>query len=74
MVEDALLRIVASGKAAGILTSDKNLARRYIDIGATFVAVGTDVGLFSTATSALAASFKADQKPIALQVKSDTTY
>jgi len=61
VVENALSKIVASGKAAGILTADTTLARRYIEIGATFVAVGTDVGLFSSATSALAAAF--DTRP-----------
>ncbi|MFD1199892.1 4-hydroxy-2-oxoheptanedioate aldolase [Brucella gallinifaecis] len=74
VVEDALLRIVASGKAAGILTADNRLARRYIDLGATFVAVGSDVGLFASATSALAAAFKSDEKHSARQGSSDTTY
>lgn len=57
-VEDGLRRIIASGKAAGILTADPALARNYLEIGATFVAVGTDVTLFSNATTALARSFK----------------
>lgn len=57
-VEDALRRIVASGKAAGILTADAALARRYLDLGATFVAVGTDVTVLQKALAALAASFK----------------
>ena len=33
--------------AAGILTADEALARRYLELGATFVAVGTDVLLLS---------------------------
>lgn len=56
-VETALARIIACNKAAGILTSDVTLARRYIELGATFVAVGTDVTLLSKATSDLAAGF-----------------
>lgn len=57
-VEDALKRIIACGKPAGILTADQALARRYLELGATFVAVGTDVTLFSNATGALAKAFK----------------
>lgn len=58
IVEDGLLRIMAAGKPAGILTSDPALATRYIEMGASFVAVGTDVTLFANATTALAAKFK----------------
>ena len=57
-IEDAIRRIVKAGKAAGILTSNEELARRYLDLGATFVAVGTDVGILAKQTSALAARFK----------------
>lgn len=58
VIEDGLKRIIKAGKAAGILTADPGLARRYLDLGATFVAVGTDVTLFSQATAALASKFK----------------
>ncbi|MEO8683415.1 MAG: 4-hydroxy-2-oxoheptanedioate aldolase [Devosia sp.] len=57
-VEDGIARILAAGKPAGILTADAGLAQRYLDLGATFVAVGTDATIFSQATSALAARFK----------------
>jgi len=56
-VEDALRRIIRCGKAAGILTSDRVLAQRYLDLGASFVAVGSDVGLLSGATAELRAAF-----------------
>ncbi len=56
-VEDALARIQRAGKAAGILTSDKALAQRYLDLGATFVGVGSDVGLLSGASHALRKTF-----------------
>ena len=56
-VEDALRRIMAQGKAAGILTSDRRLAHRYLDLGASFVAVGSDVGLLSGATAELRGAF-----------------
>ena len=58
VVEDGLKRIIACGKAAGILTSDLTLAKRYLDLGATFVAVGNDVSLFANTTRNLAQSFR----------------
>ncbi|MEG3129969.1 4-hydroxy-2-oxoheptanedioate aldolase [Pantoea cypripedii] len=57
-VEAALLRIQSHGKAAGILSADAKLCARYLALGATFVAVGSDVGLLVKATSALAADFR----------------
>lgn len=57
-VEDAIGRIVKTGKAAGILTSDQQLARRYLELGATFVAVGSDIGLIGTAARQLAAAYR----------------
>jgi 4-hydroxy-2-oxoheptanedioate aldolase len=57
-VENALKRILKHKKAAGILTADQILARRYLEIGATFVAVGSDVGLLVGASSRLKADFK----------------
>lgn len=61
-IEKAILRIQAAGKPAGILNSDPTLARRYIELGAKFVAVGTDVTLYSQATAALARSYRGDAK------------
>jgi 4-hydroxy-2-oxoheptanedioate aldolase len=60
IVEGALTRIIRAGRAAGILTAEETLAKRYLELGATFVAVGTDVLLLSRATSALAKRFKVD--------------
>jgi 4-hydroxy-2-oxoheptanedioate aldolase len=57
-IEDAFDRINRAGKAAGILTPDEALARRYLELGALFVAVGLDNNLLAKATSALAARFK----------------
>lgn len=57
-IEKAIRRIQAAGKPAGILNSDPAAARRYIELGAKFVAVGTDVTLFSGATTALAQAYK----------------
>ena len=57
-IEDAIARTIKAGKAAGILTPDETLARHYLDLGATFVAVGLDTNLLVRHTSALAARFK----------------
>jgi len=57
-VEDGIKRILAKGKPAGVLTGDLNLAQNYIDQGATFVAVGSDVGLLTKAAGDLARKFK----------------
>ncbi len=57
-IADAIARILRAGKAAGILTPDEALARHYLELGATFVAVGLDTQLLVNATSSLAARFK----------------
>lgn len=57
-------QIVASGKAAGILSADQGLARRYLELGATFVAVGVDTSVLVKGLQTLLANFK-DVKPVA---------
>jgi 4-hydroxy-2-oxoheptanedioate aldolase len=57
-IASACCRIRAAGKAAGMLTGDPAEAARYLDLGFTFVAVGSDVGVLSQATSKLASDFK----------------
>ena len=56
-IEQAIRTITASGKAAGTLTGDAGLARRYLELGAQFVAVGIDVTLLARATRQLARDF-----------------
>jgi 4-hydroxy-2-oxoheptanedioate aldolase len=56
-IEDAIGRIVASGKAAGTLVSDNKLARRYLELGCTFVAVGLDVRILAAGVRSLRAEF-----------------
>ena len=58
-IEDAIRRILACGKAVGILTGDEALARHYIALGCTFTAVGSDVGILARGAENLAAKFKA---------------
>lgn len=56
-IDDAIRRIRAAGKAPGILMADEALARHYLEIGAQFVAVGSDVGMMVNGTRNLAARF-----------------
>ncbi|MDB5954889.1 HpcH/HpaI aldolase/citrate lyase family protein [Ramlibacter sp.] len=58
MIADAFRRIQAAGKAVGILTLDETLAKQHVEMGATFIAVGTDSNLMVKATSGLLARFK----------------
>ncbi len=60
VIESCIAKIVRAGKAPGILIGDKQLASRYIELGAMFVGVGTDTGLLLNASAALAESFKPD--------------
>jgi 4-hydroxy-2-oxoheptanedioate aldolase len=57
-IEGAVRRIRACGKAAGILTGDEALARRYIELGCAFTAVGSDIGILARGAENLAAKFK----------------
>jgi 4-hydroxy-2-oxoheptanedioate aldolase len=58
VIEDAGRRLKAIGKPAGILTGNEDEARRYMDWGYLFVAVGADVGLLARNADALAKKFK----------------
>jgi 4-hydroxy-2-oxoheptanedioate aldolase len=57
-IQDAGKRLKAIGKPAGILTGNEQEARRYMDWGYLFVAVGADVGLLAKNADALANKFK----------------
>lgn len=73
-IDDAVRRIVKGGKAAGILTTDNTLARHYLALGATFVAVGLDGNLLVRATSQLAAEFKGSPATAPASAPESTTY
>jgi 2-dehydro-3-deoxyglucarate aldolase len=53
LIGQAFAGAKAGGKPAGILAPVEADARRYMDMGATFVAVGSDLGLFRSATQGL---------------------
>ena len=62
-IEGGIARVRAAGKAAGILVSDRALANRYLELGATFVAVGVDTTLLARAARELASSYHGDAPP-----------
>jgi 4-hydroxy-2-oxoheptanedioate aldolase len=55
----------AAGKAAGILSPDPALARRYLELGALFVAVGVDTTLLVRAAKDQLAPFRATAAQLA---------
>lgn len=57
-IDDAITRILRTGKFAGVLTPDEVYARRCLELGATFVAVGSDSGLLARQSEALAERFR----------------
>jgi 4-hydroxy-2-oxoheptanedioate aldolase len=57
-VEDAIRRIRACGKPAGVLTPDTAFAERCIALGTTFTAVAIDVGILARGSEAIARRFK----------------
>ena len=58
VIDATIDRIKACGKAPGILTGDVELARRYIERGCLFTAVGADVGILVRGADQLARTFK----------------
>ncbi len=58
VIKHLIDRARANGKPSGILAPAEAEARRYIEWGCTFVAVGSDLGVFRGATQALRDKFK----------------
>jgi 4-hydroxy-2-oxoheptanedioate aldolase len=56
-VQGGFDKVRAAGKAAGILTADQALCRRYLDLGFLFVAVGIDLSLLAGAVRSLAKQY-----------------
>jgi 4-hydroxy-2-oxoheptanedioate aldolase len=59
-IEDALARIAAAGKGAGVFVGEPKLAQHYRGCGASFIAVGGDTSLLRGAAVKLADSFRDD--------------
>jgi 4-hydroxy-2-oxoheptanedioate aldolase len=73
-IEDGIRRVLAAGKAPGILMADETLARRYIELGALFVAVGVDTTIFTGALAATASKFKRSGGSGAVNVSKGSVY
>lgn len=58
VIVETIGRGVAAGSKVGILTGDEALARRYIEAGTAYTAVGSDMSILARTTEALAARFK----------------
>jgi 4-hydroxy-2-oxoheptanedioate aldolase len=61
VLDEAIVAIKKCGKAPGILTNDEARARHYVDLGAKFITVGSDVAILARGTESLAEKYKAWQ-------------
>lgn len=59
-VVDAIQRIRAAGKAAGILSTTHEVTQQYLDLGTEFVAVGVDTSVLMNSLRDLLAQYKTD--------------
>jgi 4-hydroxy-2-oxoheptanedioate aldolase len=57
-IEDAIRRIHICGKPVGLLTGDTTFAKRAIELGTSFTAIGVDVGILARGTESLVAQFR----------------
>lgn len=55
---DAIQRIRASGKAAGILSTQHEVTQKYLDLGTEFVAVGVDTSVLMNSLRELLSKYK----------------
>jgi 4-hydroxy-2-oxoheptanedioate aldolase len=66
-VQDAITQginaVRQAGKAAGVLSADQSLARKYLDSGAMLVAVGVDTTMLVQAARQLLGAFKSAAAP-----------
>ena len=62
-IEEAICRVVAAGRAAGIMITDLEQAAHYVRAGATFVATCADTGVFSSALRDASAAAHALKSP-----------
>jgi len=60
VIEEAIARIVATGKTAGVYAPVEDMAGRWIDLGARLVLVGTDIGILARGSDALVRTYKND--------------
>ncbi len=61
-VSNGIKRIRSTGKQAGVMAVTKDLVEKYTEAGASFVGVGVDAALISSATRNLAAEYVEETK------------
>jgi 2-dehydro-3-deoxyglucarate aldolase len=70
-VQQAIVKVMAAakahGKPTGILSPVEAEAKRYLDMGITFVAVGSDLGVLRMSTQALADKYRGQATTIEAQ-------
>ncbi|HXV29434.1 MAG TPA: aldolase/citrate lyase family protein, partial [Sinorhizobium sp.] len=66
-IVDGFARIKSASKARGIMTLDLTQARDYRELGADFMAIGTDVTVLVSATERLRREFLGEAEPVASQ-------
>jgi 4-hydroxy-2-oxoheptanedioate aldolase len=47
VIEDSIRRIVSHGKAAGVYMANEAYAKRYLELGATMIAIGSDISVIT---------------------------
>jgi len=57
-IDEGIKVVGECGKAAGVLSTDRAVAHKHLELGAVFVAVGADTTLLVRAAQELAAAFK----------------
>lgn len=67
VVVDAIQRIRAAGKAAGILSTQHEVTQKYLDLGTEFVAVGVDTSVLMTSLRELLGKYKPDRGIVQLE-------
>ncbi|WP_250518806.1 4-hydroxy-2-oxoheptanedioate aldolase [Caballeronia sp. ATUFL_M1_KS5A] len=68
-IRNGIAVVRKAGKAAGVLAPDEAYAREYLAAGATFVAIGTDVSLLTSAATKLLATYKDPSRPTVTREK-----
>jgi 4-hydroxy-2-oxoheptanedioate aldolase len=63
-IEDAIARVRACGKPAGILTPDPAFAARCIELGTVFTAVAIDLGILARQSEAIARRFRQNRSAL----------
>jgi 4-hydroxy-2-oxoheptanedioate aldolase len=61
-IESSIKRILDAGRICGILAPQEQYARRYLELGCKFVAVGSDMGVLLRGAEQLAAKYKSPKK------------